>query len=441
MLEDVIPASRRLLVVDPCHECERLLSYLRAGGWRVESCALEKAAERDCDVGLLRLQALSFRPQQIKELIRSSAAAWIIALTPNELNLHGIGDFVGEWFFDVHTLPFDVARLKVALGRACMARLHELGSSRNPAYEYELLGNSRRMKELRKLLTKLGPIALPVLIRGESGTGKELVARTLHAHSRRPSGPFVGLNCAAISEPLLQSKLFGHEEGAFTEGFRRTIGGIESADGGTLFLDEIDSLSLKLQANLLRFLQGMQSGGIGATQSFSVNVRLLAATDFDLEHAIRQKRFREDLYYQFNVLHVQTAPLRERRMDIPFLADHLASLYSVEVGRCLRHFSEAALEAMLKHPWPGNVRELSNRVRRALMLAEGRQIEAVDLGLGKEQNLEPAIGTLNEYIFRAERLALNDVLTRYSGNMSEAARVLGISRPTFYRLLHKHQIR
>lgn len=441
MFEDVIPAPRRLLVVDPCNECERLLVYLRAGGWRVESCALEKAVERDCDVGLLRLQAFSFRPEQIKELIRHSAAAWIIALNPNELDMHGIGDFVGEWFFDVHTLPFDVARLKVALGRACMARLRELGGNRNLAYEYELLGNSPRMKELRKLLTKLGAVALPVLIRGESGTGKELVARTLHAQSRRPSGPFVVLNCAAHSEHLLQFELFGREEGAFTEGLRRKIGCIESADGGTLFLDEIGSLSLKLQANLLRFLHLMQSERVGAGPSFPVNVRLLAATALDLEKAIRQKRFREDLYYQLNVLNVQTAPLRERRIDIPFLADHLAKLYSAEIGCRLRPFSEAALAAMIKHPWPGNVRELSNRVRRASVLAEGRQIETVDLGLEKEQNMGPAIGTLNDYIFRAERLALNDVLTRYSSNMSEAARVLGISRPTFYRLLHKHQIR
>ncbi|MGH8433650.1 MAG: sigma 54-interacting transcriptional regulator [Pseudomonas sp.] len=441
MLEDVIPAPRRLLVVDPCHECERLLVYLRAGGWRVESCSLENSAKRDCDVGLLRLQALNFRPQQIKDLISHSAAAWIIALNPNELKMHGIGDFVGELFFDVYTLPFDVARLKVALGRASMARLRELGSSRSPAYEYGLLGNSRRMKELRKLLTKLGPVALPVLIRGETGTGKELVARTLHAHSRRPSGPFVVLDCASVPEQLLQSELFGHEEGAFTAGLRRKVGSIESADGGTLFLDEVGSLSLRLQGSLLRFLQEMQSVRVGTNQVYPVNVRLLAASALDLENAVRQKRFLEELYYQLNVLHVQTSPLRERRTDIPFLADHLAKLYSVEIGRRLRHFSETALEAMIKHPWPGNVRELSNRVRRALVLAEGRQIELVDLGLEKEQNMDAAIGTLNEYIFRAERLALNDVLTRYSSNMSEAARVLGISRPTFYRLLHKHQIR
>ncbi len=441
MLEDVIPAPRRLLVVDPCNECERLLVYLRAGGWRVESCSLENSVERDCDVGLLRLQALNFRPQQIKDLIRHSAAAWIIALNLNELKMHGIGDFVGEWFFDVYTLPFDAARLKVALGRACMARLRELGSSRNPAYEYGLLGNSRRMKELRKLLTKLGPIALPVLIRGETGTGKELVARTLHAHSRRPSGPFVVLDCASVPEHLLQSELFGHEEGVFTEGLRRKVGSIESADGGTLFLDEVGSLSLTLQGSLLHFLQEMQGVRVGTNQAYPVNVRLLAASALDLESAVRQKRFLEDLYYQLNVLHVQTSPLRERRMDIPLLADHLAKLHSVEIGRRLRHFSETALEAMIKHPWPGNVRELSNRVRRALMLAEGRQIELVDLGLEKEQNMDAAIGTLNEYIFRAERLALNDVLARYSSTMSEAARALGISRPTFYRLLHKHQIR
>ena len=219
----------------------------------------------------------------------------------------------------------------------------------------------------------------------------------------------------------------------------RRPGRIEAANGGTLFLDEIGDLPLDVQANLLRFLQERHvetpAGRI------SVDVRILAATHVDLEAAIRKKRFREDLYYRLNVLQVGTAPLRERHGDLALLANHFAHFYSQETGRRARNFSQDALVAMGKHDWPGNVRELENRVRRGLVLAEGRQIEAFDLGLLGEEEISSSMGTLDEYKCRAERQALCDVLTRHSDNLSVAAKVLGISRPTFYRLLHKHQIR
>jgi DNA-binding NtrC family response regulator len=434
---------RRLLVVDPCDDCHRLIPVLREAGWAVDSCTLESAADRSCDVGLLRLMPYHIEhPEAVKELIARSHTEWIAVLSPEDLRRQKFGDFVCEWFFDFHTLPFDVSRVQVTLGRAYgMARLRGQGTIHVREVEHELLGESRPIRELRKLLSKLAPTESPVLIRGESGTGKELVARTLHQQSQRKGKPFIAINCGAIPEHLIQSELFGHEKGAFTGAHQRKIGRIEAANGGTLFLDEIGDLPLELQANLLRFLQEKHIERVGGREPIAVDVRVLAATHVDLEAAIAQGRFREDLYYRLNVLQVSTAPLRERHGDLAMLANHFAHFYSQETGRRPRNFSQDALVAMGKHDWPGNVRELANRVRRGLVLAEGRQIEAADLGLVGQQEITSAMGTLEDYKSRAERQALCDVLTRHSDNLSIAAKVLGVSRPTFYRLLHKHQIR
>ncbi len=436
------PASiRRLLIVEPCEECLRLIPGLRIAGWEVDACALEAAVSRPCDVGLIRLMPQHFeQPQLIKDLITRSNTEWIAVLTADDLRRDLIGDFVCEWFFDFHTLPFDVARVQVTLGRAYgMARLRFQGTTYGNGPGHEMLGESRPIREVRRLLTKLAPTESPVLIRGETGTGKELVARTLHQQSQRRDKAFVSINCSAIPEQQLQAELFGDEDDSPTGSRGRRPGRIEAANGGTLFLDEIGDLPLDVQANLLRFLQERHvetpAGRI------PVDVRILAATHVDLEAAIRKKRFREDLYYRLNVLQVGTAPLRERHGDLALLANHFAHFYSQETGRRARNFSQDALVAMGKHDWPGNVRELENRVRRGLVLAEGRQIEAFDLGLLGEEEISSSMGTLDEYKCRAERQALCDVLTRHSDNLSVAAKVLGISRPTFYRLLHKHQIR
>ncbi|CAM4011588.1 Type 4 fimbriae expression regulatory protein PilR [Pseudomonas reidholzensis] len=435
--------QRRLLIVDPCDDCHRLLPGLQSAGWDVRSCHLGMALEHPCDVGVLRLQASHLQyPDAVKDMIKRSNTEWIAVLSAEELRTQNVGDFVCEWFFDFHTLPFDVSRVQVTLGRAFgMARLRGKGTVRVDEPEHELLGESRPIRELRKLLSKLAPTESPVLIRGESGTGKELVARTLHRQSQRRERPFVAINCGAIPEHLIQSELFGHEKGAFTGAHQRKVGRIEAANGGTLFLDEIGDLPLELQANLLRFLQEKHIERVGGEQPIPVDVRVLAATHVDLEQAIERGKFREDLYYRLNVLQVVTAPLRDRHGDLSMLASHFSQFYSLETGRRPRSFSDNALSAMGRHEWPGNVRELANRVRRGLVLAEGRQIEAQDLGLQVIELGDQPLGTLEDYKTRAERQALCDVLNRHSDNMSIAAKVLGVSRPTFYRLLHKHQIR
>lgn len=436
-------SPRRLLVVDPCEDCHEILPGLRTIGWSVDSCTLASVVDRSCDVGLFRLQPAHLeRPEAVKDMISRSGTEWIAVLTPDVLKLKNVGDFVCEWFFDFHTLPFDVSRVQVTLGRAFgMACLRGQASPLALPQEDELLGDSRSMRDLRKILSKFAPTQSPILIRGESGTGKELVARTLHRQSQRNGKPFVAINCGSIPDHLIQSELFGHEKGAFTGAHQRKIGRIEAANGGTLFLDEIGDLPMELQANLLRFLQEKHIERVGGSQPIPVDVRVLAATHVDLEAAIVRGRFREDLYYRLNVLQVITAPLRERHGDLAMLASHFARYYSLETGRRPRSFSDDALIAMGNHGWPGNVRELANRVRRGLVLAEGRQIEAHDLGLDSSPLFVGEMSTLEEYKDRAERQALCEVLHRHSDNLSVAARVLGVSRPTFYRLLHKHNIR
>lgn len=436
-------SARRLLVVEPCEDCHELLPGLRTLGWAVDSCSLATVVDRACDVGLFRLQPAHLeRPEAVKDMISRSGTEWIAVLTPDVLKLRNVGDFVCEWFFDFHTLPFDVSRVQVTLGRAFgMARLRGRVVTHADRRVDELLGESTSMRNMRKILGKFAPTQSPILIRGESGTGKELVARTLHRQSLRSTMPFVAINCGAIPENLIQSELFGHEKGAFTGAHQRKIGRIEAANGGTLFLDEIGDLPLELQANLLRFLQEKHIERVGGSQPIPVDVRVLAATHVDLEAAIVSGRFREDLYYRLNVLQVTTAPLRERHGDLAMLANHFANYYSLETGRRPRTFSNDALIAMVNHAWPGNVRELANRVRRGLVLAEGRQIEAHDLGLESRPAFAGTMGTLEEYKDRAERQALSEVLDRHGDNLSLAAKVLGVSRPTFYRLLHKHHIR
>jgi DNA-binding NtrC family response regulator len=421
-----------------------MVPALQAGGWQILNGELSDVHQEACDVGLLRLHRHHLvRPDAVKALIRNSGAEWIVVVSPESLGDKAISDFIAEWCFDYHTLPFDLPRLQCVLGRAYgMARLR--GRNLHSALRHEedtLIGHCPAVMRLRKLVAKLARTDSAVLVRGESGTGKELVAKGLHYQSRRAGSQFVAINCGAISESLLQSELFGHEKGAFTGAHQRKIGRIEAAHGGTLFLDEIGDLPLEMQATLLRFLQERTIERVGGHLPITVDVRVIAATHVNLEAAVAAGSFREDLYYRLNVLQIQTTPLRERKQDIPLLAEHFAGLYAEEVGRRPRDFSSSAIASMLAHDWPGNVRELANRVRRAQVMAEGWQVQAHDLGLAIDAEVQQeVVGTLNDYLFHAERRALDDAICVHSSNMTQAARALGVSRPTLYRLLHKHRI-
>jgi two-component system, NtrC family, response regulator HydG len=289
-------------------------------------------------------------------------------------------------------------------------------------------------------LRKYAPVDLPVLITGETGSGKEVAARALHALSARRERPFVAINCGALPPNLVQSELFGHERGAFTGANARRIGHFEAACGGTVFLDEIGDLPLDAQTSLLRLLQEGTLVRVGSSQPIKLDVRVLAATHVDLESAVAQGSFREDLYYRLNVLRLHMPALRERGGDIELLAQHFLDAFRLRHPGRARTFSGSARQAMRGFGWPGNVRELLNRVQRAAVVAEGTLISAADLDLLDAPSSVPLRPSLGLTRVSAEREAVLNCLRESRYNISECARRLNVSRVTVYRLCKKHRL-
>ncbi len=298
-------------------------------------------------------------------------------------------------------------------------------------------GQSAAMLGVRAMLHRYADVELPVLITGESGTGKELAAHALHDLSRRRERPFIAMNCGAIAPTLIQSELFGHERGAFTGAATRRVGLFESADGGTVFLDEIGDLPLDAQTNLLRVLQEGTIERVGSSRPVQVDVRVFAATHVDLDAAIAQGRFRQDLYYRLDVQRLQQPPQRARGDDVELLARQFLDAFRGQNTVQARGFSAAARQCLRRHAWPGNVRELLNRVRRAAVVAEHALIEPDDLQLGPAN---AQVVALDEHRARNERAALLDALRETGCNVSASARRLQVSRVTVYRLCRKHGV-
>ncbi|MEW5981557.1 MAG: sigma-54 dependent transcriptional regulator [Acidobacteriota bacterium] len=302
-----------------------------------------------------------------------------------------------------------------------------------------MVGESYAMNQLREQVAMAAPTNGRVLIVGDNGTGKELVARTIHALSRRRSGPFVEVNCAAIPEELIESELFGHVRGAFTGAVADRRGKFELSDGGTIFLDEIGDMSLKTQAKVLRALQEQIVEPVGGTQRIRVDTRVLAATNKDLVTEIKGGRFREDLYFRLNVIPIFVPPLRDRREDIPLLAEHFARVFAREYGRRVKAFDESATAVLEQYPWPGNVRELRNVIERLMIMVPGDVITSRDLafldGAVGRPEPEPAerTETLADAREQFERDFILRTLARHQGNISRTADALGVERSNLYR--------
>ena len=305
-----------------------------------------------------------------------------------------------------------------------------------------LVATSPQMREVLDLVGRVAPTDATVLIRGESGTGKEVIAKALHHASRRSSGRFVAINCGALPETLLESEMFGHVKGAFTGAGASKKGLFEEADGGTVFLDEIGEMTSSLQVSLLRALQSGEIRPVGSTQALTVDARVVAATNRELEPMIRQGAFREDLFYRLNVIPIVLPPLRERREDIPLLAELFLGRFAERQGRILR-LSAGAMECLFRYAWPGNVRELENAMERTAILARAETIEPGDLpphvGAGLVFGPAPALET-EQTLAEAERTHILRILERYGGNHSRAAEALGIGRTTLWRKLKDYGI-
>ncbi len=380
----------------------------------------------------------------LADILRIAPHTKVIVITDNGDRENAV-KAIGLGACDFYQKPIDTDVLGLIVQRAYQMReleeeirwlLQQQGGSPLEG----MIATSDRMLQICRLIAKVAPTDATVLLLGESGTGKELLARAIHTLSPCVDARFVTINCAAIPETLLESELFGHEKGAFTGAVKQTRGKIEHADGGTLFLDEVGDMPLALQAKLLRFLQQRVIERVGGHEEIPIEVRVVCATNQDLTSLINEGRFREDLYYRISEVNVKVPPLRERDNDVIVLARTLLDKYAKQHHRSLRGFSQDAMRAIRAHPWPGNVRELQNKINNAVILAEGNHVSAKDLELdaAEEQAIPLNLRKVRE---EAERQAISRALGMDNGNISKAAELLGISRPTLYDLINKHDLK
>ncbi len=329
-------------------------------------------------------------------------------------------------------------------GKALNKFIEENKQDEEEEGDIEFIGASEPMREVFHLIRKYAPAEYPVLITGETGTGKELTARAIHERSGRKDKPFIAINCAALPSELLEAELFGYEKGAFTGAYKTKKGKVELADGGTLFLDEIGEMPLSIQSKLLRFLQDFTFERLGGTQTIKSDVRIIAATNRDLERTVKEGEFREDLYYRLNVLTIKLPPLREREDDAVIMAEYFLEKYARELNKSVKGFTEEAIEIIRNYPWPGNVRELINVVKKACVLAKGEYIDVEDLGLNidyvNNEGVEGVNLNLEENIRKVEKQLVERAFKLASGNISKMANILGVSRPTIYKLMEKYGI-
>ncbi len=308
-----------------------------------------------------------------------------------------------------------------------------------------IIGESEPMKQLYRMIEKIAPSRSTVLVTGPSGSGKELIARAIHQRSDRAAKPFIAVNCGSIPESLFESELFGHKKGSFTGATQDREGVFSLADKGTLFLDEIGELPLAMQVKLLRVLQDGEVKPVGATAGHEVDVRILAATNRDLEQEVAEGRFREDLFYRLNIIRIRMPGLRERWTDIPLLAGHFVEKFNREFRKSVKGIGAEAMQVMVAHEWKGQVRELENAMERAVLLCDGDFIQPSDLPMGSAgataiDQLPGADSGLSDAVSMFERQYIRHMLERYQGNRGETARALGVDPSTLYRKMEKHHL-
>ena len=343
--------------------------------------------------------------------------------------------------FDFIVKPWDneklVATLTAARDKARKAMGRDARKEEDKAATM-YWGSSRAMAVIQKTVDKIAPTDATVLITGENGTGKDVLAREIHARSLRSEKPMVAVDAGAITETLFESELFGHVKGAFTDAHTDHVGKFEQADGGTLFLDEIGNIPLHLQAKLLRVIQSRSVVRVGGSQAIPVNIRLICATNMDLEQLVREGRFREDLYYRINTVHIALPPLRERREDIVPLAEHFIGQFAEKYHRPLTGLDDSAKAVLESGRWSGNIRELQNCIEKAVILSEGTTLTAKDIQLEQVKAGASASGTLKEVSDAEEERMVREAVLRSNGNISAAAKLLGVSRPTLYAKMKKY---
>jgi len=378
----------------------------------------------------------------LKEILQLAPATKVVVVTGNDDRDNAI-KAVAMGAYDFYQKPVDLDVLNLIIERAFqLAQLEQENLTLQKQTEEPLKGiiaTSEKMQKLSKMIEKIAPTNVTTLLLGESGTGKEVLAKAIHSLSQRSQKPFVAVNCAAIPESLLESELFGYEKGAFTGATKQTLGKIEYADGGTFFLDEIGDLPFSLQAKLLRFLQERTIERLGGPTEIPVDVRIICATHQNIQKLIKDGLFREDLYYRINEITVDIPPLRERDGDAIVIATALLRRFNMENGKNIKGFTQAAAQLIENYQWPGNIRQLENKIKRAVIMAEDTILteEDLDIGLATEEEIPLNLKVVREI---AETNAIKRALAYTNNHVSNAAKLLGVTRPTLYSLFTKYGI-
>ncbi|MBW2038833.1 MAG: sigma-54-dependent Fis family transcriptional regulator [Deltaproteobacteria bacterium] len=445
----------KILVVDD-EEIVRssLLDWLQEDGYQVEAAedgfkALEKIKEKTWDIALVDLKMPKMDGLELMKKIKEIQPQVQVIIITAYATVHTAVQAIKTGAYDYLVKPFNPEEISLLIKRLIESQklikeISYLRKELKKQYQFhDLMSKSRKMQEVFELARTIAKSNSNILILGESGTGKELLARAIHNESLRTTGPFIPVSCVALTETLLESELFGHEKGAFTDAIAQKKGKFELADGGTIFLDEIGDISPKLQLNLLRVLQEKEFTRVGGTRPIKVDVRIIAATNRDLRGAVEEGTFRDDLYYRLNVISIDIPPLRERKEDIPLLVHHFIEKFNIEMGKRVERISEEALDILMKYDWQGNVRELENVIERALVITKGNFIKAEELHLSpqvmKEEVLLPS---LEEKGLKAiEKQHILRILDENNWNIQKSAEILGIDRVTLYNKIKKYNLK
>ena len=461
-------ANPRILVVDDemivCESCKRILDE---EGYEVETSlsgqeAFEKIKESVFDIVITDLKMPTIDGMDVLKYIRKDYPDTIVIMITGFSTVETAVEAMKLGAFDYIPKPFTPDEVSVVVKKALEKRSLQLENIylRQELQEkygfHNIVGKSKKMQEIYRIIAKVAPTDSTVLIYGQSGTGKELIARAIHFNSLRREKQFVPVDCAVLSENLLESELFGHIRGSFTGAVTTKPGLFEIADGGTVFLDEVGNISLSIQAKLLRVLQEREFTPVGGTKAKKVDIRLIAATNKELEKMIKEETFREDLYYRLNIVPLYLPALKERQEDIPLLAVHFLKKYAEEMGKTIKGFTPEAMEKLMRYSWPGNVRELENVIERTVVMIDDEMVRMEHLSLPgqkEKDTLENHIPTTSEElkeikkqmrekaIEEIEKAFVLNALERHQWNVTRAAEEVGMLRPNFQALMRKYNLR
>ncbi|HUL45031.1 MAG TPA: sigma-54 dependent transcriptional regulator [Bacteroidota bacterium] len=424
---------------------DSLTKWFQEDGYIVGSAenaadALRKLQERQWQIILLDIKMPGMDGIELQPRIKQVDPTAIIIFITAHASVDSAVQALKAGAFDYVTKPIDPDYLSHLITNAIKARTlqNENIKLKEQVAEFgkadEIVGDSPQMKKVFELINTVAVTDTTVMIRGESGTGKELIARAIHSNSGRRYFPIITLNCGALPEGILESELFGHERGAFTGAQYRRKGKLELADGGTLFLDEVGNIGMKTQMDLLRVIETKQFSRVGGNEIITVDFRIICATNKDLEDAVRAGSFREDLYYRLNVFSINVPPLRERKSDIPLLAEYFVKKYGQAMGKCIDSISSEAMDVLVQYNWPGNVRELENAIERAMVIGKAPAIRPQDLPFQiSDKNAMPTTGSLASI----EKIHIAGILEQNNWNISRSAEVLQIDRVTLYNKIQK----